>query len=247
MSDRPRWSYVQARLQARHGQRLEEADWHALETCRSADQFLERACASALRRFAAPIDPRQPSHAIERMIRERWRSYVAEVADWAPAAWRPAIVWVALLTELPIIDGLIRGEAPPWVAEDPVFAGGVGPDSPLRALAGTAMPEATNGGRWYQHWRALWPQRRAGEPALLSVVAVIRAHVERLGRTGLEETSLAYRRDLIAELAHLFRRHSGGPAAAFCHLALVALDLERLRGGLVRRRLFAADRAKEAA
>jgi len=31
----------------------------------------------------------------------------------------------------------------------------------------------------------------------------------------------------------------------FCHLALVALDLERLRGGLVRRALFAA--AREAA
>ncbi len=31
----------------------------------------------------------------------------------------------------------------------------------------------------------------------------------------------------------------------FAHLALVALDLERLRGGLVRRRLFDAELPKE--
>jgi hypothetical protein len=33
----------------------------------------------------------------------------------------------------------------------------------------------------------------------------------------------------------------------FCHLALVALDLERLRGDLIRRRLFEPSHATEAA
>ena len=39
-------------------------------------------------------------------------------------------------------------------------------------------------------------------------------------------------------LTAAFRRHSQQPAAIFCHLGLVALDLERLRGGLVRRAVF---------
>jgi hypothetical protein len=35
--------------------------------------------------------------------------------------------------------------------------------------------------------------------------------------------------------------------ALFAHLVLVALDLERLRGGLIRRRLFNAELPKRAA
>jgi hypothetical protein len=35
-----------------------------------------------------------------------------------------------------------------------------------------------------------------------------------------------------------FRRYSFQPAAACAHLALIALDLEKLRGDLVRRVLF---------
>jgi hypothetical protein len=97
------------------------------------------------------------------------------------------------------------------------------------------------------HWRSLWPQRHADNRALLDIAATINAHVERLGRAGLQETSAPYRRDLVLRLTRMFRRHSGSPAALFCHLALVALDLERLRGDLIRRRLFEPSNAKEAA
>jgi hypothetical protein len=40
-----------------------------------------------------------------------------------------------------------------------------------------------------------------------------------------------------------FRAGLLAPAAVFAHLAMEALDLERLRAELVRRRLFAARRA----
>jgi hypothetical protein len=42
---------------------------------------------------------------------------------------------------------------------------------------------------------------------------------------------------LRTRLAFVFRRYSFQPAAAFAHLALVALDLQILRGALVRRAL----------
>ena len=66
-----------------------------------------------------------------------------------------------------------------------------------------------------------------------------------LTRAGPQEASAPYRRDLAQTVTRLFRRHGGTPVAVFCHLALVALDLERLRGDLVRRALF--EPAKEAA
>ena len=119
MSGSPRWSYVQARLQARHGERLQETDWRAIEAARSIDQFIERARVSRLRRFTERVQARTSSHAIERMLRDAWRSYVTEVAGWVPAAWRQAVMWTSYFPDLPIIDALLRGEAPVWIEQDP--------------------------------------------------------------------------------------------------------------------------------
>jgi len=257
MSGRPRWGYVQARMQARHGERLQEAEWRAIEAARSIDQFIERARASPLRRFTARMNARMSSHAVERMLREAWRGHVAEVADWVPAPWRQAVLWTSLLPELPIIDGL-RGEAPDWLEQDPVFADIVEMDRRQRKLAAAidsplgvlVAPDAAGKAlvaRWYRHWRSLWPRRPADKSALIDIAATINAHVQRLDRAGTPEASAPYRGDLARGLARMFRRHSGLPGAVFCHLALVALDLERLRGDLIRRLLFETSHAREVA
>lgn len=257
MSSSPRWSYAQARLQARHGERLQEADWRAIEAARSIDQFIERARASPLRRFTGRVDARMSSHALERMLRDTWRAYVAEVANWAPAAWGQAVMWASLFPELPIIYAVLNGEAPEWIRQDPVFAEFAKTDlrkrkaapanSPLDALVASNTREKTLAERWYRHWRSLWPRRQGGDRALLDLIATINAHVERLDRAGPREASAPYRRDLARNLTRMFRRQGGSPAAMFCHLALVALDLERLRGDLIRRRLFEPSMAEEAA
>jgi hypothetical protein len=257
MSANPRWSYVQARLQARHGERLQETDWRAIEAARSIDEFIARARVTALRRFTERVNARMSSHAVERMLRDTWRVYVAELASWVPAAWCQAVLWTSLLPELPIIDGALRGEAPEWIEQDPAFAELAKADaqkrnvtpanSPLDALVASNGREKTLAARWYTHWRSLWPRRQAANRALLDLIATIIAHVERLDRAGLQEASASYRRDLARKLTRMFRRHGGSPAAMFCHLALVALDLERLRGDLVRRRLFEPSIAEEAA
>jgi len=253
MSISPRWSYVQARLQARHGDRLAEADWRALEAARALDQFIERARATSLRHFAQRLNASMTCHAIERALRATWRDYVAEIAGWGPAEWRAAIVWAAHAPELPVIDAVLRGERPEWVSHDPDIASLA--DENLRAFARNKFPlwpllpepgsADTIAQRWFAHWRALRP---GGEMQTLSLLAeMIAADVERLGRAGPQETSAAYRSDLARKVTRLFRRHGGTAAAVFCHLALVALDLERLRGNLVRRALFQASPAKEAA
>jgi len=257
MNSRPRWSYVQARLQSRHGERLQEADWQAVEAARSMGQYLEHARALPLRRFIAHIDVRMSSHAIERVLREIWRRYVAEVAGWVPAGWRQAVLWTALVPDLPIIAAVLRADATvAWIQQDPVFAKFADPDprkrdatltaSPFARLLAVSESDETLAARWFAHWRSLWPHRRGGERELLEIAVTISAHVERLRRAGALETSAPHRRDLALKLARMFRRRSGTPAV-FCHLALVAIDLERLRGGLLRRLLFNPGGAKEAA
>jgi hypothetical protein len=258
MSARPRWSYVQARLQARYGERLQEADWRVLEAALSIDQYIERARATSLRRVAERLNARLSSHAIERVLREEWRGTVAEVAAWLPSPWRAAVQWTAPLGELPLIDGLLRGDLADWMRDDAVFAPLADADrqrrlaalakSPLAPLAASAESETTPAGRWFKHWRALWPRAPAGDTRpLLDLAAALEDHAARLGAAGPQDSSARHRRDLAQSLTRLFRRHSASPAAVFSYLALVALDLERLRGGLLRRRLFESGRAKDAA
>ena len=88
MSGRADWSYAQARLQARHGARLDEGDWRVLEAARSLDHYLDRSRATSLHRFADRLNAQMSSHAIERTLRAEWRRYVAEVAAWAAPAWQ---------------------------------------------------------------------------------------------------------------------------------------------------------------
>lgn len=256
MSSRPQWSYVQARLQARHGERLAEADWRALEAARSIDQFIERARASSLRRFADRANARMSSHAIERVLRDAWRAYVAEVASWVPAEWRAAVLWTSYLPALPAIDALLKDEVPDWAKQDPAFAEFIEGEprrrtanltrSPFAPLVAADAREAKLAARWYAHWRSLWPYS-PDDRLLVALAEIIRAHVERLDRAAPQETSAPYRRDLAQSLTRMFRRRSGSPVAVFGHLGLVALDLERLRGGLVRRRLFEQGHARQAA
>jgi hypothetical protein len=258
MNSRPRWSYVQARLQARHGERLDEAGWHALEAARSVDQLIERARATPLRRFTERLNNRMSSHTIERLLRDAWRDYVAEIAAWLPADWRAAVLWTSHLALLPVIDALLKGATPIWANRDPAFAAFAEMDAarrtanleqtPLAPLLAMPAQQQPIVARWYAHWRSLWPKRHSkAEPALLDLVAGVSAHIKRLDAAAPQDTSARYRGDLAQTVTRIFRRRSSSPAAVFCHLVLIALDLERLRGALVRRRLFAPGRAVEAA
>lgn len=243
MNTRPVWSYVQARLQARHGDRLDDAAWRILESAKSFDHFLERTRRTSLHRFTDLIDGRMPSHTVERVLRAAWRDYVAEVATWAPPSWRSAILWVAHLPDLPVLDALFKGNAPDWAREDPVFAGlarGHSPDDvELAPLSPAATGGETLGAQWVTHWRALWPSLSDSDRrGLDKLVGVVATYFGSLARAGLKDSSVSYRRGLERKATRIFRNFAGTPAALFSHLTLVALDLARLRGGLARRRHF---------
>jgi hypothetical protein len=243
------WSYVQARLQARHGERLEEGDWRALEAARSLDHFLDRARMSSLRRFTERLDRQMSAHAIERGLRAEWRRYLAEVAGWVPSAWEAAVLWTKYVPELPLIDSLLGKAAPDWAGQDPILAGFADGTPrtklPAHERAAIALLLPGNAGtlpeRWLAHWRTLWPHGRTVDRARLDrLCAMVADHSGRLADAGPQDTSRPYRLELARACERMFRRHGAAPTAVFSHLTLVALDLERLRGGLVRRQLFHA-------
>lgn len=258
MSGQPRWHYVQARLQARHGERLTEGDWHTLEAAHSFEHFLDRAQGTTLARFTAPLNATMTSHAIERRLRLEWRHYVAEIAAWLDTCWQPAVLWTAQIAELPAIAALLRGETPAWAKDDAQLAAFAEGDVSQRiaALEKSPLAPLTPGsdrppglaGRWGAHWQTLWPRSGKAETrALRGFTTLVAAHMAQLAMALPPDTSARHRLDLANSLTRLFRRHAASPVAVFSHLALAALDLERLRGNLVRRRLFETSQARAAA
>ena len=76
-------SYVQARLQARHGRLLSDAEWQALESARDFPSFLQQARATHLSRWIEHLPAEVNVHRIEHSMRLDWKAYVGEISSWS--------------------------------------------------------------------------------------------------------------------------------------------------------------------
>jgi hypothetical protein len=235
--------YAHARLHARHGERVDEALWRRIETLR------EFARNTGLQPWLIGIGADSSIHQVEAVLRGHWRALVAEVGAWMPGPWQAAIAWCAVLPDLALLQHLARsGEPAPWMhdagvwrelaAAPPASRSALLASGPYVALAGAWPAPQTIG----QVWRAEW-QRRLPASALRrgdTLAALVRAlldHGEAFAAVPVGQGWLQ-RSALHARLSLLLRRAVLEPAAAFIHLALCALDLERLRAELLRRLLF---------
>jgi len=240
--------YALTRVQARHGMRLSEDDWRRLEASRDLGHYLEAVRMSALAGWVVSLDLTRDSHAIERSLRDAWRYYVERVARWHPQVCQPWLAWLAWLPTLSLLAQLARPEpAPLWLLADsvcgPLAAGS--PAERSQALQRTALaPLAAAIGAhtslvsaWRDHWQRLAPASDAQQrPLIATMLATIAQHADALARAA--DSATAPRQELHSRLARLFRAAAGTPVASVCHLGLVALELERLRGGLIVRQLF---------
>ncbi|HSS65265.1 MAG TPA: hypothetical protein VLS27_12595, partial [Gammaproteobacteria bacterium] len=119
MSQMAKFAYSQARLHARHGNRLDAADWRRLTGVGDHLQLLQAARASALQPWVQPFSEHTDMHTMELWLRRQFREYVDAVASWQPASWRDALFWTCRLTDLPALRHLLSGEpAWPWMRED---------------------------------------------------------------------------------------------------------------------------------
>ena len=202
--------FAQARMQARHGERPDARAWALLHASTTLAALLESARASPLESWTAGIDPAARPEDIEALLGQRLRDRINEVSRWMPEAWVPSMIWTTTLLDLPARQ---------------------------RALRATGDEEAAAAVRheWLERWRALWPDCGADDRAALEeLVDAVEAHLQRFARADPDEAE-ALRLALRARVEVLFRRHALGPAAAFDHLLLLALECERVRSEILRR------------
>jgi hypothetical protein len=168
-----------------------------------------------------------------------------------PPAWRPATLWLSGLVDLPALCHLARGDALlSWMSQDPVLrpyciADVVERQTRLRqdilafmeSQSESPAADAPNEDdfesqvrrAWYRHWRRLWPARREAG-SIDRLVALVEA--------GAREPQSTGQQALLRRLRALFRDLTLRPAAAFVFLALVAVDIARLRAELLRHALL---------
>lgn len=244
------FDYAQARLQARHGQRPDERLWRRLQGIGELSHYLQVARGSVLRRWVAGLQARQSSHEIEVSLRRQLRGYVDEVAGWLPQPWRAPIAWARRLPDLAAIQHLLSEPAvPAWMNADPALAPFTAGTLSERRTAMLDSDCACLAQHWnpsvplplYQTWLYCWEQMWPHAPRLttgLRQLGALHATQARAALAGVTDVSGLQRSALQAEYVRAFRRHPFQPAAAFAHLGLVALDVQRLRGAILRRLLF---------
>jgi hypothetical protein len=238
-----------ARLSARYGQRPDEAAWRRIAHLRSLAAVLDTARSTSLDAWLAGIGPGSTPHEIEYALRCRWRAVVGEVANWAPEEWQRAVEWCAVLADLSSLQHLARGGvALPWMRNDAMLHTVCGGDTttcseppkngPFAAIGAAWSEPERIGALWLAEWRRRMPSATGGEGVCMNqLVQAVQRHFADVREPGLRESE-PMRRALESRLVRLFRRAALEIAEVFVFLALVALDLERLRGELVRRAAF---------
>ena len=244
--------YALTRVQSQYGNRPDASGWRRLEASHDLGQYLEVARNSVFGPWVSTLDRSREVHVIERTLRGAWRNYVRTVAAWHPRPWQPWVTWLEWLPTLGLIVLLEHaGPLPAWLLADPILGPAVRRASPERpiALKGTpvAFFEPAIAGRipladlWLARWLELRPPIDAFTEQLLArVCRAVQEHARMLALEGAD--AVALRDQLRERLNNLFRAAAGTLVATLCHLALMALDFERLRGGLVNRSLFARGR-----
>lgn len=249
MKHTARFGYAQARLQARHGARADVQLWRRLAAIGDFTSYLQVARRSTLRPWVLGMQVTESSHSIELHLRQQFRRYVDEVAQWLPPHWRDTVRWVKRLPDLPALQYLMNGEvATAWMLEDPELRVFASETIALRLEAirnsdrnplltawqqGAALPEA-----WLEQWQHLWPVQRRTGCGLIYLAHLLRQHLQVLQSAPAVLTD-HQRSQVEHRLALAFRHYSFEPAAACAHLGLIALDLAKLRGELAYRLLFA--------
>lgn len=224
--------YAQVRLQSRYAARAGPSAWHAMEHARELPALIELARGSGFDRVVAQLPMPLGLHELDCAVRKQWRERVDEVAGWMPVDWQAALRWCALIVALPFIQYRAQGGIPyGWMQGDPSFAD-------LSAQAGTwADPQAVASG-WYRAWRRRMPRLSDEEAAqFLVFVRTVESHRGAFS-SAPADAGWRLRHLLEQKLTALFRRSTLQALAAFAFLALLWLDLERLRGEIARRIAF---------
>jgi len=239
--------YTQTRLQARHGMRPDERSWQLAESQRELGNFLQSARQTGLKNWVSGLQATDTHQLLETGVLKLYRDYIDDIASWSPKGWRKPVEWTKGLTYLPALLHLLKANtAQAWMLQDPVLKPftAIHHDQRNAAFLQSEYAPMVHAqqeglpllGPWAAHWQTLWPSLRAAERDSLQLLqALLHQHLLSFPQ---EDPGTAWRQRqlLAAKLGTLFRAFRYQSAAIFCHLLLVALDVERLRGDTMQRR-----------
>ncbi|MGK7909343.1 MAG: hypothetical protein AB4040_19205 [Synechococcus sp.] len=243
--------YIQTRLQARHGMRPDNQEWQILESQKDLAAFLHSARHTRLKPWVLSLHASDNHHVLETTLRQLYCNYVDEVEHWMPSVWQASVRWVKYLHYLPSLQYLLSGNIVyAWMLEDPQLKELTGTNVEtriqiLRQSAYAPLIDPWQSGKplltaWTEHWRSLWPDQNNNR-SINKLISSIDGHLFKFGQIS-SHPGRKSREIFTAKLSILFRQFSYQPVAVFIHLALIALDVERLRSNILQRCLF--DRSK---
>lgn len=237
------WDAAQARLQGLRSRRPSVAEWIALEATLGLDEYLARARQPPFGRWIESLSAEPALHEADRVLRGAFRRECARVANWYGEPWNRTLAQLAAIVDLPLLASLMQGGALPASAgADPVWRELIAAPDEQRFRIATGLQRPPPDIRIDSELLEFWV--RAWLTALPTCAPEIHAGFAELARTVVEFRRRSAAADSVApaaqiheRLALLFRRHAGTPVAMACEIAAAALDLQRLRAGLVRRLL----------
>lgn len=229
--------YALARLHARLAWRASAPTWQRLHAARSLPALLDVARSTTLAPYVAGVAANATLLQIDLAFQTQLRSRIDEVAGWLPAPWQPAARWTATLLDLPAqLHERHERSSSHQARSAPGPAPGVEHRAPHTQPARVDRPASPHPAlaAWLHAWQQRWP---ADCPALASWSQRLAAELTALAAAD-PATAPALREQLATRLASDLHARAAPPQIApFAFLALLALDLKRLRGECVRARL----------
>lgn len=243
------FGYLQARVQARYTQLTSNDIWLKLGAIDDFNAYLEESRTTSLAPLIAGISSQSDSHDVDLLVRRLYLQQVTELSTWMPQAWRPATLWLQWLPDIPLLSYLLEKQLPAtWMYHDKRLSlmledHDVIVEQALEKVgAGCLVKEDTSAesmlSMWLEHWPSLWPVwSRHFRYGIETLIQLLREEQVQFASLTIGQTWAA--RDKLQQTLKLFfRRNLLQPATAFAYLALVSLQLERLRAELLQRLLF---------
>ena len=242
-------AYAQARIQSRYGKRADESVWLKLHNIHDLGSYLQTAQQTPLRHWILGISSTHSSHEIELTLRQKYRGHIDEVINWVPSSWRRPICWIKRLPDLPVLQYLAAGNVPlDWKKTDPDLTVFTSEDhnSRLQAMRDAGCSSLVDAWRqdgallegWIREWNKIRPRSKVTDDGFKDLEKLIHQLVQ--SQTGSQADVLpADYEAVFNQFRRIFRRYAFQPAGVCAYLAIIAIDLHRIRRGLIKRLFFA--------
>jgi hypothetical protein len=173
-----------------------------------------------------------------------------------PNKWQRPLQWIKRLADLPALQYLLDGEEPlEWMKSDPAIAAFCVDDVHLRvqlmreagneALVDSWLQTGSMLSGWMSQWNSMRPKSVYSTQGLKSLEKLLLEYIQ-LQATQQGPVLPTDYEVMLQCLRLVFRRNAFQPTAVCAYLAIVAVDMHRIRSDLMQRLFFYSAKDMEA-